>query len=92
MFPVWRPSSLGFCSSSNIRIIFLIPNTNSCNRLTSRGNLHSAMAAPSHDLHSRRGTKLSVTKTSCGCYSSRYIIVGTAGNSSEDDVTKRLKC
>lgn len=34
----FRILSLG---SSNIRIIPLIPNTNSCNRLTSRGNLHS---------------------------------------------------
>lgn len=41
MFPVWRPSSLEFYSSSNIRVIPLIPSTNSCNCLTSRGNLHS---------------------------------------------------
>lgn len=36
--------------SSNIRIISLIPNTNIPDRLTSRGNLHPAPAAPSHDL------------------------------------------
>lgn len=40
MFPACWPRSLEFCNPSNNRIIPLILNTNSCNRLTTGGHLH----------------------------------------------------